>query len=286
MEDESNGNIIRVTDRPTLPVLLDDEGGFDDTRLGESLGVYGSSVFYAGGPETGFVTNVGQVDRYTRSGNSWSESSTLSSPNQQVNGGFGEKDSITVSGDRALFGAPNEGGSTGVTYLHDASSGAYLNLALRPYRFDSVSNNMLNDTTDNRQFGVGSSIISEGHYVVGSNPTTTLLDQLLYNYRRRGPAWSETSSITAPTRLETAKLGTSIAVDGNTAIVGARDYDGRGGAFIYVQNAPDDWSEPELIQPTDILLGDDFGTSVAISGDTAVVGAPDARKVYCLPENG
>jgi Ca2+-binding RTX toxin-like protein len=174
-----------------------------------------------------------------------------------------------------VIGAPGEDGGTGNAYLWDASgTGGWLGRTFRPF-FVDASNQMADDPADGRHFGVGASVISEGHYVVGSDPVAgSNLPQNLYSFRQRGPAWSSVGDIVAPSQLPTAKLGTSIAVDGNTAVVGAKDYDGRGAVFVYVQNTSGEWTQQARLQGSGIVGGDQFGATVAISGDTIAVGSP------------
>ena len=75
-------------------------------------------------------------------------------------------------------------------------------------------------------------------------------------------------------------FGWSVAVSGDTAIVGARREDAggidAGAAYIFQrdQGGPDNWGELKKLTASDIQEDDEFGSSVAISGDTALVGAP------------
>jgi hypothetical protein len=71
-------------------------------------------------------------------------------------------------------------------------------------------------------------------------------------------------------------FGSSVAVSGNTVVVGAPGFGDDGRAFLFVRDGAD-WSlDAELIPFTSPFDDSAFGTSVAISGDTVVVGAPDA----------
>ena len=72
-------------------------------------------------------------------------------------------------------------------------------------------------------------------------------------------------------------LGTSVAIDGDTAIVGAphADPNERGAAYVFVREHGS-WSmQAKLVATGTVADFDHFGASVAIDGDTAVVGAPD-----------
>ncbi|MFN5949367.1 MAG: FG-GAP repeat protein, partial [Pirellulaceae bacterium] len=134
---------------------------------------------------------------------------------------------------------------------------------------------MVADPVLGRNFGFGASIVSQGHHVVGTSAS-----KILYNFRQRGPAWTAeaTNSIITPAPLPTSKLGYAIDIDGDTAVVGAKDYDGRGAAFVYRYDAGSNlWNFEAKLQAEGIRLGDDYGTSVSVSGDTVVVGATDAQ---------
>ena len=73
-------------------------------------------------------------------------------------------------------------------------------------------------------------------------------------------------------------LGASIAISGNTLVVGApRDDVGanadQGSAYVFTRSLGV-WSQQARLTAADGAAGDLFGTTVAISGDTIVVGAP------------
>ena len=80
-----------------------------------------------------------------------------------------------------------------------------------------------------------------------------------------------------PQSAHTLDFGASVAVDGDSAIVGApaeSTFFGTGVVHIFVRSGTA-WSEQRfLFSPTDIHS---FGSSVAISGDIALVGSPNAR---------
>ena len=77
------------------------------------------------------------------------------------------------------------------------------------------------------------------------------------------------------------RFGRSVALDGNHAIVGADLEDGEGGSdrgAVYIldrdEGGTNNWGEVKKLTASDAADGDYFGTSVSISGGTAVVGAP------------
>ncbi len=67
-------------------------------------------------------------------------------------------------------------------------------------------------------------------------------------------------------------FGSAVGVSGSTVIVGAFNADGKGAAYIFVNNGTG-WTQQQKLTASDGASNDNFGTSVAISGDTAIVGA-------------
>jgi uncharacterized repeat protein (TIGR01451 family) len=104
--------------------------------------------------------------------------------------------------------------------------------------------------------------------------------------------------VTAPVPLTAsdagalAAFGSSIAIDGDTAIVGAPGVSG-GAAYVLVWDGSA-WIEQAKIVPPSPADGDGFGHAVAISGDTVLVGAPgvdhmeenDAGAAYVFARSG
>jgi hypothetical protein len=72
------------------------------------------------------------------------------------------------------------------------------------------------------------------------------------------------------------RFGVSVAIDGNTVVVGAYQNDSNGpdsgAAYVYELSGPV-WIERQKLTASDGSAGAQFGRSVAIQGDTIVVGA-------------
>lgn len=84
------------------------------------------------------------------------------------------------------------------------------------------------------------------------------------------------------------RFGTSVAVSGDTAVLGAPKEDGNattvngdatnngassaGAAYVFVKNGAS-WTQQAYLKPANTGAGDEFGSVVAIDGDTIVVGA-------------
>lgn len=75
-----------------------------------------------------------------------------------------------------------------------------------------------------------------------------------------------------------------MAIDGDVAVIGANgaDVDGQddqGAAYVFVRSAGG-WILQQQLVASDGQADDEFGTSVALAGDTAVVGAPRNSVTY------
>lgn len=74
-----------------------------------------------------------------------------------------------------------------------------------------------------------------------------------------------------------AWFGFSIALESDTAVIGARIADtagaDSGGAYVF-ENLPGGWTEQATLIGADTQAGDAFGLSVGLSGNRAIVGAP------------
>ena len=91
---------------------------------------------------------------------------------------------------------------------------------------------------------------------------------------------TELAKLTASDAAALDEFGNSVAISGDTAVVGARDDDNAGGpnagsAYVFERNqgGAGAWGEVLKLTASDAAAQDRFGWSVALSGDTAVVGA-------------
>ncbi len=99
----------------------------------------------------------------------------------------------------------------------------------------------------------------------------------VYVFERDGADWVEVQKFVADDAAPGDLFGVAIALRGDVAIVGAYGEDdngpGSGAAYIF-RNSGTTWSQEAKIQPGDPVAEHGFGSTVGISGDVAVVGAP------------
>jgi hypothetical protein len=89
--------------------------------------------------------------------------------------------------------------------------------------------------------------------------------------------WLEQAKLTAIDGAAGDRFGYSVAISGDTAIVGANEHDiapnnNRGAVYVFNRNGGT-WTFQQKLVASDGLGGDNLGAAVAIDGDTAILGA-------------
>jgi hypothetical protein len=108
-----------------------------------------------------------------------------------------------------------------------------------------------------------------------------------YIYHYNGTSWVEQQKLLPADGTANKLFGWSVAISGNYAVVGAfgdgdplavpsKSY--AGAAYIFFYNGTS-WVQQQKLLASDRLLNDQFGYSVGISGDYAIVGADLGDKV-------
>ncbi|MDA1195028.1 MAG: FG-GAP repeat protein [Planctomycetota bacterium] len=105
------------------------------------------------------------------------------------------------------------------------------------------------------------------HLPSGASPTSTTPIASLGSERK----------LLAPDAATFDYFGTSLALSGELAVVGARLHDAgadkTGAAYIFVRQGQG-WVMQQKLTAPDAAAGDEFGTSVAIQGQTVAIGSP------------
>ena len=125
-----------------------------------------------------------------------------------------------------------------------------------------------------RRAGFGRAlVVGEGEVLVGES-RNNLRPGILYRYVRSGDGWVEQAQITGPDAQAADGFAAAIAVDGPTLLVTQAPRGGSGSAHVYARGGNGSWRHTGILTAVDAAEGDGFGSSVALSGDWAVVGAP------------
>jgi hypothetical protein len=215
-----------------------------------------------GDPRTNSVAGAAYI--YVKRASGWPTTPTasLADPAATADDSFGY--SVTVSGETAVVGADDTLGY-GAAYIYVKGASAWPTTPTASLADPAA--------TDGDSFGI-SVAISGTTAVVGADGVN---GGVAYIYVLGGSAWPTTPTTTLgdPATTEGDTFGASVALSGNTAVVGAFGTTSQSGAaYIYVKGASD-WptapsvSLPDPRETSDLL----FGGSVAVSGKTAAVGA-------------
>lgn len=98
-----------------------------------------------------------------------------------------------------------------------------------------------------------------------------------YVFVRSNGVWAQQAKLTSTTTQAGDRFGHNLAIDGDIVLIGATEMDraggdGPGSAYVFVRSG-ETWAEQARLNASDGDPGDGFGIEVAVSGDTALVGA-------------
>jgi len=125
----------------------------------------------------------------------------------------------------------------------------------------------------------GSSLSISGDYAVigayGNNDGGTDSGSA-YVFHRSGTTWTQQAKLTASDAVANDWFGWSVSISGDYAVIGAvgNDDDGdySGSAYVFHRSGTT-WTQQAKLTASDAVAFDNFGWSVSISGDYAVIGA-------------
>ena len=110
-------------------------------------------------------------------------------------------------------------------------------------------------------------------------------------YVRSGDTWSMQAELVGSDGGEFDMFGGSAAIDGDTIVIGAAhspglvfapskhvNTQGLGKVYVYARSGTS-WSMQAEILPDDGMVADGFGSTVALGGDTLLIGAPGPNRI-------
>jgi uncharacterized repeat protein (TIGR01451 family) len=193
---------------------------------------------------------------------------------------FGFGTSVALSGDTALIGAYGANDNKGAAYVFVREAGVWSEQAML-----IATDGALSDA-----FGVSVAIDGDTA-LIGADRNGDEYAGAAYLFERKADGtWSEQQKLTGGAVW--GLFGASVALAGDTALIGAYGVDNsKGAAYVFVLDGAGHWTQQGLLTADNGGAGDYFGTSVALSGDTALVGAPEAGSsgqgaAYVFTRNG
>jgi choice-of-anchor B domain-containing protein len=294
-------------------------------RTGASWRVTGKVSAPAGSPNDGFGASIaadgvhllvgrlglptaadsarGAVEAFRREANGrWSHVATITA-SSRARAGFGS--AIVVRGDRAMIGAPGEGG--GLVYEYRYTNGSWSAVGtIKPdsqsaterfgqanrgalYVYQPEGSSWTQDALvisargmDNAR--LGSSILLSGKRIVAGAPGALILPgqgggsvglAAVFEYSDVAEIWRERRNFT-PYDYAGARFGTSLGATGNELWVGAPGAErGTGRIYTMRQDRDGHWLAMQVLDVPGVEPGSTFASAFALSGDHAVVGMPN-----------
>jgi len=246
-----------------------------DGDFGFSAAIDGER-FIVGAPRgdsdvSGSMQETGTAHIFERQADGTYQEIIITADDRAINDQFGV--SVAIDGDRVIVGASDDDDSqigSGSAYIFERQSdGSWIQVQKLTAGNPSVNafyGGAVGLSGDRAIVGADFAIDSNGNQIGTA-----------YIYERQSDgSWDETI-ITAAGTPSFINFGTGVDIDGDRAVVGARD--GRnasdvesGSLYIYDRQSAGIWNET-IINASDGANNDDFGISVALEGDMIIVGA-------------
>jgi hypothetical protein len=247
--------------------------------FGRAVAISGDTVV-VGAPSTDAAI-PGTAYVSVRTETTWSEPVELVGGPDLVSHEFGG--SVAIAGDIAVVG--DHWASIG-----DVASGAGYEGAAYVYRdfgmvWQRIQRLSASDGATANHFGF-SVAISGANVLVGAPHTPAGQTGAAYLYSTTD--WSERRLPNPPDHDFYHEFGHSVALEETIAVVGAPYHQGagpvtgirRGAAYVYTLTDSETTARRRLLLPEDRQDQDIFGTSVAVSGNIVMIGAPGADSVF------
>jgi hypothetical protein len=222
---------------------------------------FGSSVALSGNTTlvgAGNANSTGAVYVYVRSGAVWTEQAKLTMSDGVEGDAFG---TVALDGDTAIVGALGKTNYTGAAYVYVRSGTAWTQ-QVKLTASDGVARDYF-----------GNSVALSGDTALVGAYLKANYTGAAYVYVRSGSVWTEQAKLTASDGATQDLFGSSVALSGDTALIGAYGKaNDAGAAYVYGRSGTV-WTEQAKLIASDGVAGDTFGSSVALSGDTALMGA-------------
>jgi hypothetical protein len=215
---------------------------------------------------------------FKRTGTNWSQEAKLLASDGSEYDEFGM--SVSLNGDYALIGAPLNDLYCGSAYMFKRANGSW----------SQEAELLSSDGLDGYLFGVSVSIFGTkaligtpggfGHGVYSGSA---------YMFNHTGTNWSQEAKILPSDGAADDYFGVSVSPDNDTALIGA-DYDDMKGSASVFARTSNGWRPQKKLFASDGAIGDNFGHSVSLDGDTALIGAhgddSDTGSAYVFTRSG
>jgi hypothetical protein len=215
--------------------------------------------------------NTGSVYVFKQSGSTWTQQAKLTADNGTENDRFGS--SVSLDGDTALIGAPSpstlfdDETKPGSAYIFKRTGSTWTEQAKL-----TATNGAKNDW-----FGCSVSLDGDTALIGAKKDDNNGSGSgSAYVFKRDGDTWEQQTKLTASDGAAYDVFGHSVSLDGDTALIGAKDdyYNGQecGSAYVF-KRTDSTWTQQAKLTADDGTSNDRFGCSVSLDNGYAIIGA-------------
>jgi hypothetical protein len=238
----------------------------DSVSIDRNTALIGAPLEYVDG-----TSRQGTAYIYVRKGKRWVRQARLIAQDRDNNSLFGS--SVAIFGDTALIGADAAGYYRGCAYVFRMKNG----------QWQQEAKLVAIDGADGDEFGASVALFGDTALVGAwrADIRGIVHQGSVYVFQRTGKSWIFQAKLLASDQTVNGAFGLSVALSGNTALIGAREDLGNGnvhqGAAYVFQRSGKQWVEQAKLVASDAAAEANFGRSVSIDGDFAVIGSPQHR---------
>jgi hypothetical protein len=248
--------------------------GADRTRsFGESVALDGDIAIIGAPEDDDLGPQSGSAYVFARNASgAWTQVTKLTAADGDASDLFGS--SVAMSRDTVVIGAQLDDQrdvNAGAAYVFERDGAD-------PIAWRQIQKLMATDGADTDRFGLSVAVDRDTAVVLAFQDRRHNGAGAAYVFERR-PAcasWCEVAKIPFLGITPDIWFQPSVAISGDIAIVGATEERvNSGAAYIFSRNlgGPGAWGEIGKVTAIDGAVGDEFGSGIAISGDTVVFGA-------------
>ena len=248
--------------------LTADDGAAND-EFGYSVAVDGDTIVVGARQDD---TRNGAAYVFTEPSGGWADmtqTAKLTAFGGAADDEFGI--SVAVDGDTILVGAHQNDSNKGAAYIFTKFGGVWGNAPVSGNHRVETAKLVAADAAANDEFGI--SVAVEGDTAVIGARQDDARNGSAYVFTKVSGVWSQEAKLTASEGAADDEFGISVAVNGDTVVVGARQDDTSNGAAYVFTEVSGVWKHVAKLTADDGAVNDEFGISVAVDGDTIVVGA-------------
>jgi hypothetical protein len=232
------------------------------TRFGNSVAISGDTIVVGATFNlNNSGLNSGAAYVFTRSGASWTEQAKLIASDSVGNMWFGS--SVGIDGDTIVVGARNAPVGTtqnqGAAYIYTRTGTIWT----QQQKLSAA------DGAEGHAFGI-SAAVSGNTVVIGSMFSTG--GGAAHVFVRNGAAWTQQVRLAGSNNTAFGRFGASAAIKGDSILIGAPGAQTTGKAYFFTRTGVI-WTERQILSPSDSSQPIEFGNSVALSDEAAIIGA-------------